>query len=105
MLASAMDLLPEASDRGFRGHDGIESLKLPPRQVLPEVKQLAMPGDEPHLGRNVAILQGMSMDHLQAGVVLDRPAPVVGRTAERNFFVVKEEILVHPAQIGHHARS
>ena len=42
------------------------------------------------------------MNDLQAAIVLDRPALVVRRAAERNLFMVKEEIFVHPSQLGHH---
>ena len=61
-----------------------------------------MPGDDPHLGRNGPILQGMSVNQTHAGIVLHPPAPVLGAAAECNLFVIEEEILVHPFQLGHH---
>ena len=81
-----------------------KTCKLPARQVLEEIKQLAVPGDDPHLGRNRPILQGMSVDHRHACIIFDRPAQALGRPAERDFFVIKEEILVHSAQRGDHRR-
>src|SRR5262249_7496952 len=59
-----------------------------------------VPGDDPHLGRNRAILQGMSMDDADARVELDPPAALLSDPAEGHLLVVEEEILVHPAHLS-----
>ena len=51
-----------------------KTLELPARQVLEKIKQLAVPGDHPHLGRNRPILQGMSVNHRHARVIFHPPA-------------------------------
>src|SRR5271157_2138813 len=46
----------------------------------------------------------MSVNYLYPGIVLHAPAPVLRRAAECNLLVVKEKILVHSTQLGHHPR-
>ena len=50
--------VPGGPGHRFQPDDGPEGDELPARQVLAEIEQLAMPGDDPHLGRNRPILQG-----------------------------------------------
>ena len=95
---------PNSPDRRFGRHDRGKTQKLPARQVLEEIKQLAVPGDDPHLGRNRPILQGMSVNDAHTGVIFGPPAQPPGRLTEGHFLVIKEEILVHAPQAGHHRR-
>src|SRR5271157_5672071 len=46
----------------------------------------------------------MSVNYLYPGIVLHAPAPVLRRAAECNLLVVKEKVLVHSTQLGHHPR-
>ena len=92
---------PDAPNRGFDRHDRGKTEKLPARQVLEKIKQLAVPGDDPHLGRNRSILQGMSVNHGHTGIIFDSPARPPGRATEGDFLVIEEKILVHTT----HARQ
>ena len=68
------DPRPASPNRRLDRHDRGQTEKLPAGQVLEEIEQLAVPGDDPHLGRNRPILQGMSVDDGQAWIIFDSPA-------------------------------
>src|SRR4051794_34143168 len=42
------------------------------------------------------------MDHRHARVVLDRPASIASHAAKGHFFVIQEEIFVHPTHVVEH---
>src|SRR5262249_34809691 len=96
LLRSPQPSRPNPSHARLHRDQARQTPKLPARRVVRLVEGLVGAGGGRERGRGPAFLHRRRVDALAAGVVPPPPAQVASRAAERDLFIIEEEIFVHP---------